>query len=175
MGLSILQTERLILRPMTLDDFNFMRELDIDVRVCQYLGNGQIKTPEETKAGINRTLSDYEKYGLSLYIAEDKVTGDLLGRAGLKPWNLETGFHWEVGYTFAHTYWGKGYATEAARYLTRHAFQSLNADHVISLIQPKNTSSIRVAQKVGMKFWCIHMINGLEVSTYRLEKSNATV
>ena len=167
------ETERLVLRPMTLDDYAFMRELDTDPKVCRYLGHGRTKTPDETAEIIKKNLNHYQEHGLSLYLVEEKVSGKPIGRSGLIPWQLETGFHWEVGYTFAHTHWGKGYATEAARFLARYAFESLKANHVISLIHPHNTSSIHVAKKIGMKFWRTHTLKELEVSTYRMESSSS--
>jgi RimJ/RimL family protein N-acetyltransferase len=57
----------------------------------------------------------------------------------------------ECGWTLARASWGKGYATEGARRAMAYAFTELNRDHVISLIQPENENSIRVAERLGEK------------------------
>lgn len=155
-----------------------MRILDTDPDVVRYLGHGKVRTEEETKRNLNKILNDYEKHGLSVYIAEDKNTKEFLGRTGLIPWTLENQFHWEVGYSFKPTAWGKGYATEAAQFLVDDGFKNLKTDHLISLIHPENKGSINVAKKAGMSFWKNISIEGiyslphpLVVATYRINRT----
>jgi RimJ/RimL family protein N-acetyltransferase len=57
----------------------------------------------------------------------------------------------ELGWTLAAAYQGKGFATEAARFLLEYAYTELDQAHVISLIHPDNTPSIRVAERLGEK------------------------
>ncbi len=70
------ETSRLKLRHFTEDDFSFMRELDTDPSVVKYLGHGQVRSEEETKNNLNKLFADYEVFDISLYIVEDKVSGE---------------------------------------------------------------------------------------------------
>lgn len=167
--LPILTTERTRMRPMEENDFTHMRELDSDPEVVRYLGHGRIRREDETRSNILKILNDYQRYGLGLYIAEDLSSGKFLGRAGLIPWMIDGELLWEVGYSFKPSAWGKGYATEVARFLVNFGFDKMAQRSLISLIHPENTASIHVATKVGMKFWKDHEIGGRGLSVYRCE------
>lgn len=168
MNKPILETERMKLRPLTKDDFYLMRLLDEDPKVVQYLGHGHTRTEEETRGNIHKILNDYEKYGLSIYIAEDKKTKEFLGRTGLIPYTIDEHFYWEVGYSFRPSAWGKGYATEAAKFLVDYGFKNLHVPFLISLIHPENKKSIHVAEKAGMTFWKKMSIHSLYPSLAKL-------
>ena len=179
MNLPTFETERLKIRPMTTDDFYLMRLLDTDAQVVKYLGHGKVRTEEETKHNLNKILNDYEKYGLGVYIAEDRNTKEFLGRTGLIPWNLEGQFYWEVGYSFKPSAWGRGYATEAAKFLVDYGFKKLKTSHLVSLINPENKGSIHVAKKAGMTYWKDILLESiyaskqpLIVATYRIQKAD---
>jgi RimJ/RimL family protein N-acetyltransferase len=85
--------------------------------------------------------------GYGMWALQDKYTGALVGRAGFL--NPEGWPGFELGWTLAREYWGRGYATEAARRALAYAFDDLKRDHVISLIRPANAPSIRVAERLG--------------------------
>ena len=75
------------------------------------------------------------------------LDGEFIGRAG--PWQPEGWPDFEIGWTLRLESWGKGYATEAVRACIKHAFTALDRDHIISVIDPDNVRSIRVAERVG--------------------------
>jgi RimJ/RimL family protein N-acetyltransferase len=161
------RTKRLTLRHFREDDFAFMRELDSNPEVVKYLGHGKVRTEEETTRNMNKIFADYEVFGIGLYVVEDLITGEKLGRSGLIPWNIEDELYWEVGYTFKPSAWGKGYATEAATYLASWGQESLSEDFLVSLIHPQNLDSINVACKIGMNYWKEITIKDNPVSVYR--------
>jgi RimJ/RimL family protein N-acetyltransferase len=160
-------TERTRLRPIEDHDFINMRELDSDPEVVRYLGHGRIRREEETRANLLKIFNDYKQYGLGLYIVEDLTTREFLGRAGLIPWIINNELTWEIGYSFKRPVWGRGYATEVAKFLATVGFAQLKQDCLISLIHPENSASIHVATKVGMKFWKNHKIGEIDLSMYR--------
>lgn len=164
----IFETERLILRPFTGQDYHLMRELDVDPLVVKYLGHGQVRTEKETLANLQKILKDYQKYGLGLYAVEDKKTGDFLGRSGLIPWILEDSLIWEIGYSFKKSAWDKGYATECATFLLEWGFENLQIQFFISLISSSNKNSIHVAEKIGMTYWKDILISSNFLSAYRV-------
>ncbi len=77
----------------------------------------------------------------------ERATGQLIGRAGLH--NPEGWPGLEAGWLLARDRWGHGFATEAGHAILAYAFTRLSADHLISLIHPANTASIRVAERLG--------------------------
>lgn len=160
------------LRPLTKDDYDFMRELDKDPNVVKYLGHGKVRPEEETRKNFIKIQNDYKQHGMGLYLAECKATGEILGRTGIIPWVIESSLMWEVGYSFKPTMWGKGYATEAAQFAVRWGFESLKLDFMISLIHPQNKKSIKVAEKAGMKYWKPISIGRQIASTYRINNSS---
>ncbi|KLL11547.1 MULTISPECIES: GNAT family N-acetyltransferase [Protofrankia] len=86
--------------------------------------------------------------GFGMWIIEDRVTGEFLGRAGLYE---EHGWpDIEVAWTVRRDQWGRGIATEGARAALEFAFVEAGRDRVISIIHPKNAASIRVAEKLGL-------------------------
>ena len=77
----------------------------------------------------------------------EKETQHLVGRVGFHEPDGWPDF--ELGWTIGRAFWGKGYATEAARRCVDFAFQEMGRDHLISLIDPENRASIRVAERIG--------------------------
>ena len=117
----ILQTERLLLREMTQEDFPAL---------CRILQDEQ-------------TMYAYEAVIL-------KQTGEMIGQCGLtmQPWKGQELL--EIGYLFNRSYWHCGYATEAAQACRQYTFETLGADEVCSIIRDTNTASQQVALRNGM-------------------------
>ena len=85
-----------------------------------------------------------------MWVLEEKLTGSLIGHAGLPHWEGSAGM--EVGYALARSAWGQGYATEAATRVLRYAHEAMNARGVLSVIHPDNAASIRVVEKMGARY-----------------------
>lgn len=81
-----------------------------------------------------------------------RTTGELMGRCGLSIEQIDDVSEREFGWTFARAYWGQGYATEAAAAAMEHCFRTLGHQRLISLIDPHNLASARVATTVGMTY-----------------------
>lgn len=167
----IFETERLILRPFIEQDYQLMRELDTDPLVVKYLGHGEVRSENETLSNLQKMQRDYQKYGLGLYAVEDKVSGEFLGRSGLIPWEIESSLMWEIGYTFKVSAWGKGYATESAKFLLEWGFQNLDIPFLISLINSQNIASIHVAEKIGMTYWKDILIAQKSIPAYQITRT----
>jgi RimJ/RimL family protein N-acetyltransferase len=161
-------TDRLVLRPFKDDDVLLMQRLDSDGEVVRYLGNGQIKSSEESAKNLVKILKDYQTYGLGLFAVYEKGTQQFVGRSGLIPWLIDGVLTWEIGYSLIRDAWGKGYASELAQTLAKWAPANLGVSHVISLIHPQNRASIHVAKKIGMSFSKTIRLGELELAVYRL-------
>ena len=141
-----LETERLILRMWRDTDFEAYAELCADPEVMRYLGG---KVFDRTEAWRHMASMIGHRYfrGYGIWAVEEKESGSLVGRIGCI--NPEGWPGFEVGWTLKREFWGKGYATEAARRALEYGFKELDKPHVISLIHPENRASIRVAERLG--------------------------
>jgi [ribosomal protein S5]-alanine N-acetyltransferase len=118
--------------------------------VRRYFPDGT-RTREETRAELAWVIDvHYARYGYGLWAAVVKDTGAFAGRCGLLAWEIGGRTEVEVAYLLDRSLWGKGLATEAARAIAGHAFATLPVPRLIAMIDPANTASRRVAEKIGM-------------------------
>lgn len=146
----ILDTERLLLRKPTLSDVDPLVELWSDPEVTRHLGgprNEEALRESFEQAALSPFAEDYD-----LWPVVEKQSGKVVGQAGLLDKQVEGHTEIELVYVIAPPHWGKGYATEIASALLRHAFEVLQLDRVIALVEPTNKPSERVAIKIGMTF-----------------------
>jgi RimJ/RimL family protein N-acetyltransferase len=141
-----LETERLILRMIRLEDFEAYAALGADPEVMKFLG-GKTWDRLESWRYMCAMIGHWHLRGYGIWAVEEKATGQFVGRIGLHYPETWPGF--ELGWTLARQAQGKGFATEAARRSLEYAFEDLDRDHVISLIHPENIASIRVAERIG--------------------------
>lgn len=91
---------------------------------------------------------DAEREGMGVFATERRADGAFVGWHALKP--LPTTDEIEVGYRLLPEHWGQGYATEGARALVKHGFETLGLERIVVIALPENTASLRVMEKVGM-------------------------
>jgi ribosomal-protein-alanine N-acetyltransferase len=149
---TILETKRLLLRRLTMDDLDALSTLYRDPEVRKYFPEGTL-TYEETKEELEWIINVYYgQYGYGLWATIHKETGEFIGRCGLLPWIIEQRPEVEVAYMLAKAYWGQGLGTEAAQAVLNYGFAQLQLSRLICLIDRENQASIRVANKIGMTF-----------------------
>lgn len=149
MGRIVLNTERLELRELTLDDLDFMAALVGHAEVMRHYP--QVYSRDEARGWIERQLARYERDGHGLWLARLRATGEPAGAIGLSMQEVDGAREPEVGYLLHRAFWGRGYATEAARAVRDQAWNERGFDHVISLIRPANLPSQAVARRLGMR------------------------
>jgi RimJ/RimL family protein N-acetyltransferase len=146
----LLETGRLILRRYERDDLDRLDRLNSNAEVMRYIGDGSLRTREQTRAAIGRTQRIYDLFpGLGFWIAEEKPRNKFVGVFALIyiPKTVEV----EVGYRLAKPAWGRGLATEGARALVRYGLLELGLDRVVGLTHPANDPSKRVLMKAGLE------------------------
>ncbi len=141
-----LETERLIMRMWRESDFDEYAELCADPEVMRFLG-GKVFDRTEAWRQMASMIGHWYLRGYGIWAVEEKKSGRLAGRIGCI--NPEGWPGFEVGWTLKREFWGKGYATEAARRALEYGFNELDRPHIISLIHPENRASIRVAERLG--------------------------
>ena len=149
-----LETARLLLRPWEREDLSPYAGICADPEVMRYIGGASLLTHEQSEEQVARFVRHWEERGFGLWAVEEKTSANFIGFVGL-------GYHadWpegehktEVGWRLDRAYWGRGLATEGARASLRYGFEELELERIISIIQPTNLASRRVAEKAGLTF-----------------------
>lgn len=163
-----LETERLLLRMVRLEDFDAYAALGADPEVMRYLG-GKTRDRLESWRNMCAIVGHWHFRGYGIWAVEEKASRQFVGCIGLHYPETWPGF--ELAWTLARAAQGKGYATEAARRALEYAFIDLNRDHVISLINPENRASIRVAERIGETVKGRTELLGTEVLIYGIDRN----
>src|ERR687887_272892 len=142
-----LETDRLTLRMLRESDLDAYAEMCADPEVMRYLGDGQPLARPMAWRNLAMMVGHWSLRGYGLWAVQERSSGVLVGRVGF--WNPEGWPGFELGWMLRRAFWGRGYATEAARAALRFAFGQLGVPQVISLIRPGNAASIRVARRLG--------------------------
>ncbi|MEK6283794.1 MAG: GNAT family N-acetyltransferase [Acidobacteriota bacterium] len=147
--MKVLETERLILRQMSLSDTENLLQIFSDPEAMRYYPG--TKTTKETEEWIDWNTTSYRENDFGLWAAILKSSGEFAGQCGLVAQEVEGRREIEIGFLFIRKFWGRGLATEAARASRDYGINPLGSRRLISLIDPENIASRRVAEKVGMK------------------------
>lgn len=149
--MNVIETERLTLREMSEADAGVVLEILNDPGFIRFVGDRGVRTIEGAARYIDeRFVESYKQNGFGLWLAETKDEGVPVGICGLVT-RKELGVV-EVGYAFLPPFRGKGYAFEAASAALRHARDVLGLPRLYAIVDPENAVSIRVLEKLGMKF-----------------------
>jgi [ribosomal protein S5]-alanine N-acetyltransferase len=145
----MLETKRLTLREMTLNDVDNLLEVLSDPEAMQFYP--QPFDRQMTQTWIERNIQRYAQHGFGLWAVILKERCQLIGDCGLVVQEVEGVEEVEIGYHIRRDLWGQGLATEAAQACCDYGFSQLGFDKLISLINPANIASRRVAEKNGMR------------------------
>ena len=116
--------------------------------MMSHMGRGT-RDVAESRTRVAELIAHQRRHGFGKWATVERATGDLIGYCGIEVY--ENGPDVELGFSFARSAWGRGYATEAARAWLEHGFTALGFTRVLALVQPANVASIRVLEKIGMK------------------------
>jgi len=148
--MKVLETERLTLRLQTTEDADFILELVNDPSWLQFIGDRGVRTVEDAREYILNSINMYEKSGFCFYLVERKEDNIPLGICGLvKRDALEDV---DIGFAFLPTYWGKGYAYEAASAVLAYGLDTLGLKRIVAITTQDNHASAKLLEKVGLKF-----------------------
>ena len=142
------ETERLKIRHFIRGDLDDLWAIMKKVEVMYAWEHGFTKG--ETRKWLNRQLTRYNKDGYGYFAITLKDSGKLIGQAGIIKSDINGEQVVELGYIFDNVYWGQGFGIEAARACVKLAFNEYGLEKLFCTVRPENTSSIRVAEKLGM-------------------------
>lgn len=167
----IAETERLILRELVAEDETAMFELDSDPEVHRYVGNSPVESIEQIQDIIEFIQKQYEENGVGRWAVIEKSSNKFIGWAGLKLFKNEMNKHsnfYELGYRFIKSYWGKGYATEAAKASVKYGIEQLGVKEIFAMTDVENVNSKKVLEKAGFKYIETFDDNGDQTDWFKL-------
>lgn len=142
-----LSTERLVLKPLTINDSQFIRELVNTPGWLRFIGERNVHSEEDAVKYIQKILSNPN---INYWVVKARTVNSSLGVVTLIKRNyLE--YH-DIGFAFLPDSFGRGYAKEAALSLLNHVFSTGNHSHIQAITLPDNQSSIALLEKLGFVF-----------------------
>lgn len=167
----VLETERLIMRPLELSDAEDFFTMNNNPNVYIYLRT-PIKTIIQAEEYIQKISNEYQKNGIARFAVILKKTNTLIGFSGLRfRENLENNHinFYDLGYRFAEEHWHKGFATEAAIAWLDYGFTTLNLSAIHACAVSDNVGSNKVLKKVGFAFVNEYSVNNSMHNWYTIK------
>jgi len=148
----ILETDRLLLREYVEDDAESFFKLNTDPEVVRFVPDKPLLNVEQARQTlIDHPIADYRRYGFGRGACILKSNGEQIGFAGLK--YLDELGEVDVAYRLLPAHWGQGLATEVALASVRYGFAALALKRIIGLVMPQNVASVRVLEKIGLRYF----------------------
>lgn len=150
-----LETDRLILREYTMDDFDAIYEILSDEETMQHYPHPFDEN--KVRYWISWNIENYKIYGFGLWAVVLKETGRLIGDCGITMQNIGGKIKPEIGYHIHKKYWRQGYGSEAARKCRDYIFENTPFNIIYSYMKYTNVGSYSTALKNGM-----HLVDEFE-------------
>ncbi|HET7656850.1 MAG TPA: GNAT family N-acetyltransferase [Bacillales bacterium] len=163
--MKVIETERLAIRWLSTDDAAFIMELLNTPSWIRFIGDRGIRTIGDARNYIvGGPMDMYAKLGFGLYAVELKDSLTPIGICGLiKRDSLDDV---DIGYAFLPSFWGQGYAYEAARAVVHYGRKQLKLDRIIAITTIDNLSSINLLEKLGFQFERMVQFDNEELKLY---------
>ncbi len=149
--MTLLETERLLLRRLHTDDAEFILDLLNQPSFLRYIGDKEVRNVADAIQYIQAgPIASYERFGFGLYLVELKESGESIGMCGLL--KRDTLPDVDVGFAFLPSYWSRGYAFESADAVMNYGREVLELRRIVAITSPDNEASIRLLEKIGLRF-----------------------
>ncbi len=165
-----IHTTRLVLRLLQISDLENLHALWTNERVRQFLWDGEVIPIERTQDIIETSSRLFDERGFGLWALRKRGCHELLGFAGYQ--FFRTPPELELVFGVAPDDCGQGYATEAARAVIQYGFEVLGFDGIAASTDAPNAASVRVLDKLGMRFQRRAVVDGLDTYFYSLTRKD---
>lgn len=145
-----LETTRFFIRSLKVEDVTTLAKLWTNPDVTRFMGGP--RNYEEVYGQLMEDAQLVPPPKFDLWVVIEKATGDIVGHCGVLDKDIDNTKEFELVYVIDKPHWGKGYATEVSSVIQHFAFHELGLKRIVSLIDPANQASARVAIKVGLKY-----------------------
>lgn len=147
----VLETERVILRWLCVDDCHFILNLLNQPSFIQYIGNRGVRNLSDARLYIeSKFVESYKRFGFGLYLVELKECKTPIGICGFV--KRDTLPDADIGFAFLPQYWSQGYAFESARAVFDYGKNILGFKRILAITTKDNDASGKLLTKVGLKF-----------------------
>ena len=147
----VLETDRLVLRRLTLNDAPFIVELLNEPSFLRFIGDRGVRDLQTARQYLLKgPVASYEKHGFGLNLVFLKESGDPIGICGLL--KRDTLPDPDLGFAFLPAHWRKGYAAESAAAILTHGRRAFGLERIVAITSPDNVASIGVLEKIGLRF-----------------------
>jgi RimJ/RimL family protein N-acetyltransferase len=163
-----LETQHLILRDFQQQDVHQLAPILANPKVMEFSPTG-ILSASQTQAKIDGFIASYKKFGFGKWAVIFKETNELIGYCGIAVEQVDGVDERELGYRLAPKFWNLGLATEAASATIQYGFKQLWFPYILGIVERANIASVRVLEKVGMKYERKTIFYGIEMDVYRLD------
>ena len=151
MIVKVLETDRLVLRRLTVEDAEFILELLNDPSFLRFIGDKKVRTLDDARNYIlSGPIASYERFGFGLYLTELKESSVPIGICGLL--RRDTLPDVDIGFALLPQFCGKGYGFESAMAMMVYGRDVLGLNRIVAITSPENDASIALLEKLGMKF-----------------------
>ncbi|HKQ50948.1 MAG TPA: GNAT family N-acetyltransferase, partial [Pyrinomonadaceae bacterium] len=164
----VIETARLRLRPLTLEDADELHRLFVEPGVRKFLWDDEVIPKERAESTIETSINSFETRGFGLWAVSPRTEAALIGFSGF--WFFHDPPQLELLYGLSESYWNMGLATELARAMLGYGFEELRFVRVEASTDAANVASQRVMQKAGMAFWKRECTNGLDTVYYAVTR-----
>jgi [ribosomal protein S5]-alanine N-acetyltransferase len=168
---NVLETDRLVLRRISMDDAAFIVQLLNEPSFLRFIGDRGVRNLEDARNYIrNGPMASYERFGFGLWLTLLKESGVPIGMCGLL--KRETLKDVDLGFAFLPQFWRKGYAIESAAAVLNYGRSAFGLKRIVAITSPDNDASIAVLQKLGFRFEeMVKMSKDDEVKLFGVELS----
>ncbi len=165
------ETARLLLEPWEERHWRELQPIAADAEVMRYI-SGKPWPEERVREFVSRQMACFAERGFCMWRAIGKGSGGMIGFCGIQP--LRGTDDIEIGWWLAREHWGRGLATEAAREALRFAFAEARLDRVVAVARPENARSLRVMEKIGLRWERDWVYQGVNVVLYARGRARGT-
>jgi ribosomal-protein-alanine N-acetyltransferase len=170
MGIPTIKTERLNLRPFTLQDAEPLRQILSVPGVLEYFPSLDPPDLERVQKLVQKQIEHWREHDFGWWAVEPIEEGELIGWSGLQ--YLPETDEIEIGYLLSKPYWGEGLATESAIAGLDFGLKSLEIEEIIGIVHPENVASQKVLEKIGLRFQERTEYFGMECYKYLVLNTN---
>lgn len=167
--MQICETERLVIRPLSLNDVPELTQILSDPAVMKHSVRG-VRDEAATREFIEWCMACYDSYGVGPWALIGKENSALIGFCGVSPEMFADVEEPNLGYRLATKCWNRGLASEAAKGILSYVFAQTQYESVVVIIEPEHVASLRVAEKAGFSDFATLDFHDRPVRLYRLTR-----